>query len=641
MNDTGITNDAGHTNEEPAALPLLDRLREHGVLSPLDYHFARHLLDMAGEASEDVALCAALASRAVQQGHVCLNLRSLERSPPLGRDDEPLVDVAWPPAERLVAALRQSALVRADDPLAPLCLEGGERLYLRRYAAYERALADDLSARAASLEIDVDHDALAEGLARLFPRVPGDGDRARRGERQRLAACIAVLRRLTVICGGPGTGKTTTVVKTLCLLQEQRRRRGQRPLDVLLLAPTGKAAQRLAEAVQAGLEALPIEPEIKASIPPRAATIHRALGLRNQPSARPRHDKNSPLAADVVLVDEVSMVDIGLLYRLTSAVRPDARLILQGDPDQLVSVEAGAILGDIYPRDRADGYSSAFAALLTRLTGSEVLGALPRAGLHDCLVTLNESYRYPEHSPLGQLARAINRGDAPAALGLLTAPATGDPSAVGCRLIEPGSSGARQRSELAESVVRGYEAFVRAREPADKLARLSDYRVLCSHRRGPYGVEQLNRDIEGWLEEAGLLRLGADFYEHRPIIVTQNDYQLDLMNGDVGVVVRTAEQALRVCFPSQSGLRFLLPSRLPPHETVFATTVHKSQGSEFDEVAIVLPATPSKLLVRELLYTAVTRAKRKVEIFGRRDLVTSAVHSSIERASGLRERLWA
>jgi exodeoxyribonuclease V alpha subunit len=629
--------------ETPPNLPLLERLKAQGVLSPLDYHFARQLLGIAGEDSEHVALCAALASRAVQQGHVCVDLARLAQEPPLDDEDEPVAGVSWPSADELRQALRQSRLASDSDSLAPLWLDAHDRLYLKRYALYEAALAQDLLARGGALE-PVDLAALAAGVERLFPAT---GARAAAGvgsaDRQRLAACLCVLRRLVVVCGGPGTGKTTTVVKTLCLLQEQRRSLGQRPLDVLLLAPTGKAAQRLAEAVQAGLAALPVDEAIKALVPARASTIHRALGLRNQPSLTPRHHRQNPLGADVVLVDEVSMVDLGLLQRLVDAVRPDARLILQGDQDQLVSVEAGAILGDIYPRQREIVYSRAFAEQLERAAGVSLGETVPEPGLNDCLVTLNESFRYPQDSRLGRLARAINAGDAPGALEILSEPSREHGELADCRLIEPRAAELAERAlspRLAESVVDGYAAYIHARDPEEKLARLSHYRVLCSHRRGPYGVERLNAAVEGWLDAAGLLRPGLGFYEHRPIIVSQNDYQLDLMNGDVGVVVRTADQQLRACFAGANGLRFLLPSRLPPHETVFATTVHKSQGSEFDRVSIVLPGAPSKLLVRELLYTAVTRARRHVELFASAALLASAIERPIERASGLRARLW-
>jgi exodeoxyribonuclease V alpha subunit len=624
---------------EPS-LPLLQRLKQQGVLSPLDYHFARQLLGIALEDSELVALCAALASRAVQQGHVCVDLRRLAQAPPLDQNDEPVSGVSWPSATELRQALRQSRLANDADSLAPLWLDAHDRLYLKRYAAYEEALANDLLERARALEA-VDLELLESGLERLFPatsaRAIGSLDR------QRLAACLCVLRRLTVICGGPGTGKTTTVVKTLCLLQEQRRHVGQRPFEILLLAPTGKAAQRLAEAVQAGLASLPVDDAIKALVPARASTIHRALGLRNQPSLTPRHHRRNPLGADVVLVDEVSMVDLGLLQRLLDAVRPEARLILQGDQDQLVSVEAGAILGDIFPKQREVVYSAAFARELEQTARLSLGESVAEPGLHDCLVTLNESYRYPKDSRLGRLARAINAGDASGALEILAEPGGARDALADCRLIEPRAGELAQRDlprALAESVAGGYAGYIHAEDPAEKLALLAQYRVLCSHRRGPYGVERLNAAIEDWLEEAGLVRPGPGFYEHRPIIVTQNDYQLDLMNGDVGVVVRSADQALRVCFAGPNGLRFLLPSRLPPHETVFATTVHKSQGSEFERVSIVLPGAPSKLLVRELLYTAVTRARRNAELFGAAALVASAIERPIERASGLRARLW-
>jgi len=633
----------------PLAGPLavVERLARAGVLSPLDRHLARAVHALQG-CDPLTALGAALASRAVQLGHVCLDLRRLSFAE-LDADDA--LEGDWPAPEQLLEALLDSPLctpigsgVAAVDEVAaattPLVLDRRGRLYLQRYARYERTLAAVLRQRARRVE-DVDTELLGAGLRRLFGNAEGDG--AQGGESplagaHAKVACVAALHALAVICGGPGTGKTTTVVKILALLEEQALARSERPLSVLLLAPTGKAARRLASSVQAGLAALPVSDAVRAAIPNEAYTIHRALGGGS--SGRFRHDESNPLPADVVLVDEVSMVDLALLYRLAIAIRPQARLILQGDKDQLASVEAGAILGDIYDPSAAAEWSRPFAAEMTALTGAPVLGGRPERGLSDCLVSLEESFRYRADSGIGRLARAINGGDAGAALAVLRGK---DPSSVerDAELFDPLlMSREAAASELERRATRGYTPFIQCADPREKLALLGQYRVLCAHRQGSFGVEQQNRNVEDCLARAGLIDPQATFYENRPIIVTQNDYTLGLFNGDVGVVVRDEQGRLRVCFEGAEGLRLLAPGRLPPHETVFATTVHKSQGSEFDAVSIVLPEVPSALVGRELLYTAVTRARQRVEIFGPAEVIRGAIARTVQRPSGLRDALW-
>jgi exodeoxyribonuclease V alpha subunit len=378
---------------------------------------------------------------------------------------------------------------------------------------------------------------------------------------------------------------------------------------------------------------------VRAAIPHDAYTIHRALG--GGASGRFRHDAGNPLPADVVLVDEVSMVDLALLYRLTIAIRPQARLILQGDKDQLASVEAGAILGDIYEPHAAAAWSREFAAEVQQLTGQALPGERAERGLGDCLVSLDESYRYRADSGIGRLARAINGGDGAGALAILRSNGSRELELErDAELIEPQPGLASDLAELERRAVQGYAPFIEARDPREKLAMLSGYRVLCAHRQGPRGVEQQNRNVEEWLARAGLIDPLGTFYENRPIIVTQNDYTLGLFNGDVGVLVRDEHERLRVCFEGADGLRFLAPGRLPPHETVFATTVHKSQGSEFDAVSVVLPDSVSALVGRELLYTAVTRARRRVDLFAPADVIRSAIARTVQRPSGLREALW-
>lgn len=625
-----------------SALPLIDALAQAEVLSPLDRHLAYAVFSL-DPADPLLALGAALASRAVQLGHVCVDLSRLDLSELGARLDvaaQRALDASgdWPSRERLLAALRASALCAELDagPASvevptPLVLDARGRLYLQRYARYERTLAAVLRARARRAT-DVDLPLLRMGIERLF----GARGRADSGKSNAhaLAACVAALHSLAVICGGPGTGKTTTVVKILALLEEQALSRGERPLNVLLLAPTGKAARRLASSVQAGLGALPVSEAVKAAIPSEAYTIHRALG--GGASGRFRHDAQNPLPADVVLVDEVSMVDLALLYRLCIAIRPAARLILQGDKDQLASVEAGAILGDIYEPHAAAEWSREFAAEVRELSGRDLPGARAERGLCDCLVNLDESFRYGADSGIGRLARAINSGDAAGALAILRRGGAAHDAA----LFEPSADMASD-AELERRAVEGYAPFIQSSDPKQKLARLGAYRVLCAHRQGLRGVEQQNRNVEAWLGRAELLDPLATFYENRPIIITQNDYTLGLFNGDVGVVVRDEHGRLRVCFEGAEGLRFLAPGRLPPHETVFATTVHKSQGSEFDAVSIVLPDGVSALVGRELLYTAVTRARERVDVFGSADVVRSAITRTVQRPSGLREALWS
>jgi exodeoxyribonuclease V alpha subunit len=627
-----------------APLPWIDELAAAGVLSPLDRHRAR-AVSMLDGADELVALAAGLASRAVQLGHVCVDLARFdltELAAPTALDPSTL-----PSTERLLVALRQSSLcselgdgVNGAELTTPLVLDPRGRLYLQRYARYERTLATALLERARRAS-DVDLPLLRDGIRRLFggsDPAPGEPVAAAATPgAHALAACVAVLHSLAVICGGPGTGKTTTVVKILALLQEQALARGERPLSVLLLAPTGKAARRLAASVQAGLGGLPVADAVRAAIPHEAYTIHRALG--GGASGRFRHDASNPLPADIVLVDEVSMVDLALLYRLTIAIRPQARLILQGDKDQLASVEAGAILGDIYEPHAAAAWSSEFAEEVHLLTARALPGERAERGLGDCLVSLDESYRYRADSGIGRLARAINAGDGAGALAILRSKGSLELER-DAELIEPQTGQASDLAELERRAVQGYAPFIESRDHREKLARLSGYRVLCAHRQGARGVEQQNRNVEEWLARAGLIDPLGTFYENRPIIVTQNDYTLGLFNGDVGVVVRDEHERLRVCFEGADGLRLLAPGRLPPHETVFATTVHKSQGSEFDAVSVVLPDSVSALVGRELLYTAVTRARHRVDLFAPADVIRSAIARTVQRPSGLREALW-
>ncbi len=625
---------------------LLDRLHERGVLSALDVAFARTLGRLAGESAPPVLLGAALASRAVAQGHVCLHLGRLIGAGPLRDESGAAIEPApWPDEAAWWAALRASPLVggaSADSTPAPLVSDGG-RLYLRRYWLYETALAVAIAARATATLDDLDEAVLADGLERLFPRRPDVPS----PNPQRLAACIAVVRRFCVISGGPGTGKTHTVVRILALLIEQTRARGRAVPRVALLAPTGKAAARLQESIRAGkyaaaedgTPALDCDPAVRDAIPETAATIHRALGARLGGRGF-RHHRDNPLRVDVVLVDEASMVDLALMARLFDALPATARVILLGDQDQLASVEAGAVLGDVCNSGAPRSPSVAFAARLAALSGEAVAtGPAPpaREGIWDGIVTLTHSYRYRPDGGIGRLARAINAGDAAAVRAALQDEA--DPDVQGIDTVVEDELPDAVRDVIAAGLVR----YAEAPTPRAQLAALDAFRVLCAHRRGPGGVDTLNAQIETLLAARGVLQLDGEWYLGRPILITQNDYALRLFNGDVGIIAAHPDEPDRrqALFLAPDGSeRRLSPARLPPHETVFAMSVHKSQGSEFDAVAVVLPPQPSPVVSRELLYTAITRARRAAWIVGPRAVVDHAVATPVARHSGLRERLW-
>ena len=609
----------------------LDPLRLSGVLSELDVGLAETLCRLGGEQRGAVRLATAFASRAVRLGHVCLDLARLVAEGPPHEDGEATPAVALPGLAEWEDALRDSALL--VTPNAPLVLDGAHRLYLRRYWLHEEALAAAIGARAAAPVDGIDDARLREGLNRLFGAAKEKPDAAL----QRVAAFTAVSRRFCVISGGPGTGKTYTVVRILALAIEQALAAGLTPPRIKLMAPTGKAAARLQESVRAGIEDLPCEPAVRTAIPEEATTIHRALGAtRHGPTAFRRH-RGDPLRADLVVVDEASMVDVALMARLFDALPSEARIVLLGDQDQLASVEAGAVLGDICNSGAPRRRSAAFAARVTAVTGTLLLvgpDAPTTTGIWDDIVQLTHSYRFA--GGIGQLAAAINAGDVDAVWQTLdsatdvewrAAGADGGLGAVGERLVLEGLSGFRAATNAGE-----------------RLRALEAFRVLCAHRRGPGGVEAVNLQIEQLLAAHDAIRLDGEWYVGRPILVTQNDYQLRLFNGDVGIIAAASDDEptrRHAVFVAPDGSeRRLSPARLPPHETVFAMSVHKSQGSEFDAVAVLLPPEPSPVVSRELLYTAVTRARRRATIIGPRPVVEHAVRHAIARASGLRDALW-
>jgi exodeoxyribonuclease V alpha subunit len=530
-------------------------------------------------------------------------------------------------------------------------LDEAGRLYLYRYWAYQEALARGLLGRASwtdtARQLDGTSAAargLRERLDALFPRstalAPGEIDG------QRVAASVALLRRLCVVSGGPGTGKTTTVTKILALLVESAAERTPR---IELAAPTGKAAARMVEAIRQAKTRLGLEERVAAAIPDDAKTLHRLLGYRRGRVSF-RHGPEHPLPVDVLVVDEASMVDLALMAKLVAALPPAARLLLVGDRDQLASVEAGAVLGDI-GAGPVTRFSPAMAERIESLTGESVERVGPSAAsaggsagdvamggdgapaILDSVVLLTRSYRFGPKSGIGAAAAAVNAGDAERLLAVL-----GDDRYPDVRL----ETHASLVASIRNGSLAGLGPYLAADDPLEALAAFDRFRVLSAHRTGPFGVGAMNATIESLLAEAGRIRPRGPWYRGRPVLVTENDYGLRLFNGDVGITWPDPDRpgAFRVVFASDGGVRHVAPARLPAHETAFAMTVHKSQGSEFDDVLLVLPAEVSGVLTRELIYTGLTRARRRVEVVGGAEILRAGVASTVQRSSGLRDALW-
>jgi exodeoxyribonuclease V alpha subunit len=613
---TDVLADPFEARRARSAPPLLQAFNDIGLLTAADVHVAVRLTALAGEADEAVALAAALAVRGPRLGHVYVDLATIAATVTLDTEDPvDLTALPWPEPGAWLAAVGAGALVAVgeDAQSRPLRLVDSA-LYLDRYWREERSVAADLTALAAAPPPAVDLELLADGIARRFG--------AEATGRQALAAAAAVTAGFAVIAGGPGTGKTTTVAHVLSLLFEQADRAGGPPPLVALAAPTGKAAARLEEAT-----GLP------------ASTLHRLLGWRPGSHSRFRHHRGNRLPHDVVVVDETSMVSLSMMGRLVEAMRPDARLILVGDPGQLASIEAGAVLGDIVGpvaqrlrmrRDQRDR--------LAAVTGAAVDAAEPPGGvlLGDGIVVLDRVHRFG--GGIADVADAIRRGDPDAVVERLASEAEGVRWLAADAGDDPEAGPVR---DVALAAARAVVEPAGAGDAATALAALARFRLLCAHRRGPHGVATWNALVERWLTDA-LPGFAADaaWYAGRPLLVTENDYSLKLYNGDTGVLVRGEAGEVAAAFDRAGAVETVRPSRLGPVDTVYAMTIHKSQGSQFDQVVVVLPPPTSAILTRELLYTAVTRARHALLVVGSETAIRAAVERPAARASRLTRRLW-
>lgn len=695
-----------------ALLRHLDRWVAGGALRALDRAFARFLLRHEPDVDPLALLAAVLASHQLGRGHACLDLAAVLQDEPAAlslsesslRSSEP-ASVAGRPGEvlmtggdgdeastgaallagldlgRWMAAIDGASFVDAEGVggAAPL-VRSGQRLYLRRYWQYEQSVKEQIGRRVATPSAAADpaaRVAFRQALDQLFPTVGGAA-----ANWQKMACALVARQGFGIITGGPGTGKTTTVVRLLALLQHVALSDEDAPrrLRIRLAAPTGKAAARLSESIAGAvshltLQSLETAEALRGAIPTLVSTVHRLLGSR--PGSRHfRHDARNPLPVDVLVIDEASMLDLEMVAAVLAALPPAAQLILLGDKDQLASVEAGAVLGDLCQHADAGHYRPATVEWLSAMTGETVDAALVNTDgrpLDQAVAKLRISYRFTADSGIGRLAEAANRGDKPAvrrslvegfadlswlpagdddALSRLAVNGAPDgfPSASGCARGAGKPVGYRHYLELVRS---GRPVLNAAQSDFDRwaldvLRRYGDFQLLCAVRAGPMGVQALNLRIAGVLRAQGLLEEGtAEWYSGRPVMVTRNDHVLGLMNGDVGIVLPAPVRAegsatpawvLRVAFPAanrEGGVRWVMPSRLTDVETVFAMTVHKSQGSEFTHAALVLPLQPNRVLTRELVYTGVTRAKQWFTLVSSPTMLDVAVEQRIQRASGL------
>ncbi|MDH3728141.1 MAG: exodeoxyribonuclease V subunit alpha [Myxococcales bacterium] len=557
-------------------------LQASGVLELLDVELARALGAMTGKADPGVELAIALTCRNVRRGHACLPL-DMAASDLASTTRE--VGPELPEQGSWANALLESELVDGG----PLVLDEKHRLYLRRYWELEHDIALELANRSGPKPSDEDHTWLPEALERLF----GDDPESP----YRHAAQNAMDHCVSVLCGGPGTGKTTTVAAIVALLVEGRLRQVGPAPKVLLLAPTGKAAVRLGEAVTRAKRTIDAAEQVLTSIPDAAITVHRALGMRRHGMHFSR-SADSPIDADIIVLDEASMIDLGLMRQLLVAAPADATILIVGDPDQLTSVEAGSVLRDLV------------------LASNETCW-------RDRVTHLTKTYRYDEAQPLGQLVAAIRAGSSAGIEELLDHQGTGE---------------VRWRSldDLGDELDRAamqWSEIVNATEAEEHFRRRTQYVVLSPYRKGPIGTRQLGVAIEQRV-------LRVDMAVH-PIIIEENNSELGVYNGDFGMLFERDGTRFATIQREPNGFQALAEARLPRYSSAYALSVHKAQGSEFDEVLIVMPEEDGPLLTRELLYTAVSRARARVRLVGPREVIAAAIRRRAQRFSGLVDQIAA
>jgi len=617
-------------------LPSLNDIL-HGVdvkaIRPMDMAFSRFIQDL-DENCPALEVVAYLLSQTLGKGNVCLDFNQHETL-----SEQQLTGLWSSISESSVVCVLAQDEHMQDNIHLPLVLHG-KRLYLQRYWLYERALHHSISSKMVNMPWPLEsQNTLIKELFSLTTSANSDTDW------QAVAACVAANKQFSVISGGPGTGKTTTVIRLLAILIHQYQTHHKRQPIIKLAAPTGKAAMRLTESINGAKQSLQVSDDIKRQIPQQASTLHRLLS-RNR-KGEFKYNASNPLHLDVLIVDEASMVDLPLMSKLMSALPPHGQIILLGDKDQLASVEAGSVLADICDSEARHGYSDDNKNLITTLSGQalEVEELEPQgAPLRDHICQLRKSYRFHENSGIGFLARAANDGDFPAWQD------TARKGFEDLNLLSLSDQVFDDFIKLAASQYQPYLKLIDRQGCSDEQAQaiydaFNQFQVLCALRDGPLGVAGLNEAIEHSLARRQAIESSSQWYYGRPIMVMENDYGLNLYNGDIGIILPLQDVAgvvrAKVAFIGSDGnVRWIQPSRLPKHDTVYAMTVHKSQGSEFNHCALVLPDYHASVVSKELIYTGITRAKKQLTLLARDSVIQSGLKSKVQRFSGLRDRLW-
>jgi len=598
----------------------IEQLKKLQAFSDIDRHTASYLASIDGYDSPLFFLVVMLLSRCIEKGDVCLSLeriagRNLSWLSVEDPDNAKLYeDLTIPGVEQLVSCIKKSSAAGDEGDRLPVIL-AGNRLYFHRYMVCE----DELAAMVSSMCADTDDLPAEDKLAPLFSKYFAAADRG--PDMQAASAAVSLRKRFSVISGGPGTGKTSTVVKILALITESRRLSG---LDtkVALTAPTGKAAAKLALSANAW--------QADAGMPPAESfTIHRLLGYSWNSGFR--HNRDNPVDYDVVVADECSMADLQLMHSFLSALKPGSRLILLGDRDQLASVEGGAVFGDICGGGTT-GYSSGMAAWCSMLTGVPfTAGKVKGPAIRDSLTFLTRNWRFGEESGIGLLAAAVNSGSGDEVMRILLSGEFSDLEFIP----------SPEYSVVSRVIERAADRYITSHDsPFRSVSGFTgSFCILTATRKGNAGMEKMNHTAERVLAQKEVIDPSVTFYEGRPVMVTGNDYPLRLFNGDIGIVDSSPSGEVAVFTASDGTARSISCSRLPVHETAFAMTVHKSQGSEFDEVLLVLPDVWSPVMSRELLYTAVTRGRKKVTIAGDEAVIRKMAGTGLERMSGLKQKV--
>ncbi|WP_339135897.1 MAG: exodeoxyribonuclease V subunit alpha [Candidatus Electrothrix sp. GW3-4] len=625
----------------------LQQACDQGEIRLLDLHLGLFLekqaLDKADRpAPPSLLLAATLASAAVGNGHVCYPLEETPEQATLAE----LVQERCPDLEQWRKDLLATTVVGLPGETSPLILDEKNRLYLYRFSCYEAFIAAALRRRAAA-QLDLDPQRAAQVLRRLFPR----NEESNSTDFQQMAAALALLKPLVIISGGPGTGKTHTVARILAAIQalhakQQEEQKGQRKklLRIALAAPTGKAAARLEESIRKAKLSLP--EELRQDIPEQALTLHRLLGSRPGATAF-RFNRENPLYLDLLILDEASMIDVEMMVAILEALPEKTRIILLGDRHQLASVEAGSLFADLCGEGKPH-WSSQLCTALEQLTGSAMPSSLSSPisaqgaeegsaqaadnPLADSLVLLHTSYRFQDESGIGALAAAVKSGSVEQVSQVIAE------DFVDVEVVQ--HSGAKRVQWLAEQIRKGFQPMLKASSPEQAFAAMEEFRFLCALRKGPDGVEGINTLVTQVLRRAGLIAPHkTDWYQGRPIMILRNHYEMQLFNGDTGILWRDGKGSLRAWFRrADNSLTSISPARLPEHETAYALTIHKAQGSEFEQVLLLLPEEDSRVLSQELFYTGITRARSSLSLCASSERIAATVCRKTQRFSGLAEK---